>query len=501
MRIDRNLGLQAPDIRLDRGFRLRPDTQLCHVAPDSGLEIFKVKEQGFSLVVVMVFVVLLSSLAIVAVKMSGLTALSMDGRKLKDQAYYVAEAAYQHALFNLNQNPAWRGDLIDQPFGGGSYSLNISQPSPIDDITITAVGSIGGTERTVVRTIPPPERPFIIVAFAGTGGTGSSGDGGPAMDARFNSPRGLAFDITGNLYIADTSNHRVRKVDKVTTIVSKVAGTNQGFSGDGGLAITAQLDSPEGVTVDPSGNIYIADTRNCRIRKVDGSTGIITTYAGTGTCGYGGDGGPATKARLDRPRDVISDSNGNIYIADTRNCRIRKVDGSTGIITTYAGTGTCGWNGDGGTAMTRRFNRPGGLAFDAAGNLYIADTNNHRIRKVDKVTTIVTTVAGTSQGFSGDGGPAVNAQLNSPQGISINSYGTIYIADTNNHRIRRVDASTGIITTHAGTGTAGNSGDGGVATNAQLNTPSRVIAYDDVDGHILISDTNNNRVREVTNVY
>lgn len=462
------------------------------------------REEGFSLVVVMVFIALLSSLAIIAVRMSGLTASSMYGESKGKQAYYIAEAAYQHALFKLNQSSVWRGDLLDQPFAGGTYSLNVSQTSPIDDLTITAVGSFAGTERTIVRVIPPPVKPFIIVAFAGTGVSGSSGDGGPALNARFSSPRGLAFDAAENLYVADTSNHRVRKVDKVTKIVTKVAGTNQGFSGDNGLATNAQLASPEGVAVNQAGDIYIADTTNCRIRKVAASTGIITTYAGTGTCGFNppDDGGLATDARLDSPGDVVVDSNGNLYIADTSNCRIRKVATATSIITTYAGTGTCvGGLGDGGLATSASFNRPRGLAFDATENLYVADTNNDRIRKINKTTQIVTTVAGSTNGFAGDGGLATSARLNSPNGVSVNQFGTVYIADTGNNRIRRVDPSTGIITTYAGKGTAGNTGDGGLATDATINTSNRVIAYNDVDGHILVSDTNNNRVREVTNAY
>lgn len=463
----------------------------------------RIREEGFSLVVVMVFITILSSLAIISVKMGGLTASSTYGEAKGKEAYYIAEAGFQHGLFKLKQNAGWRGDLIDQSFAGGTYSLNINQASPIDDLTITAVGSIGGTERTIVRVIPPPVKPFIIVAFAGTGVSGSSGDGGLALNARFSSPRGLAFDAAGNLYIADRSNHRIRKVDKVTGIVTKIAGTSQGFSGDGGLAVNAQLNSPEGVDVSQTGDIYIADTTNCRARKVNAVTSIITTYAGTGTCGYNppGDGGVATNARINTPRDVIVDTIGNIYIADTSNCRIRKIDAVTGFISTFAGTGNCNLSGDGGLATNARINNPRGLAFDAAGNLYIADRSNHRIRKVNKITNIITTVAGTSGGFSGDGGLATNAKLNQPQGVAINQFGTLYIADTSNHRIRKVDSATGIITTHAGAGTAGNTGDGGVATSAQLNAPGRVLAYDDVDGHIMIADTNNNRVREVTNVY
>src|SRR3989304_4750702 len=282
--------------------------------------------------------------------------------------------------------------------------------------------------------------------------------------------------------------------------------SRQGFFGDGGLATNARLNSPEGVGVSQTGGIYIADTTNCRARKANAVTSIITTYGGTGTCGYAlptppSDGIPATNARLNSPREVILDATGNVYIADTSNCRIRRVDAVTGFISTFAGTGNCNLSGDGGLATNARINSPRGLAFDTAGDLYIADRSNHRIRKVNMITRIITTVAGTSGGFLGDGGLAVNARLNQPQGGAINQFGTIYIADTSNRRIRKVDSATGIITTHAGTGTAGNTGDGGRGTAGRPNAPARVLAYDDVDGHLMISDTNNNRVREVTNAY
>ena len=459
------------------------------------------ESSGFSLVIVIVFIAMLSSLAIVAVKTGALTAISMHNSREGKQAYYIAEAAFQHALFKLNQNPAWRGDLLDQVFEGGTYSINVSQANQIDDLTVTATGSYDGTEHSLVRVIPPPAKPFIIIAFAGTGVSGSSGDGGLSLNARFSRPRGLAVDAAGNLHIADTSNHRIRKVDKVTGIVSKVAGTKKGFSGDSGLAVNARLNRPEGVTVDQSGNIYIADSTNCRIRKVDAATSIITTVAGTGICAFSGDGGLATSARLNRPRDVVVDVSGNFYIADSSNCRIRKVNASDSKISTFAGNGTCAYGGDNGPPQNARINSPRGLALDTTGNLYIADRSNNRIRKIDMAANKITTVAGNgAQGYSGDAGTATAARLNRPQGVSVNQFGTIYIADTSNHRIRKVDSS-GTITTHAGNGTQGSTGDGGVATGGNLNSPARVFAYDDIDGHVMISDTSNNRVREVTNVY
>ena len=217
----------------------------------------------------------------------------------------------------------------------------------------------------------------------------------------------MAVDASGNLYIADTGNNRIRKVS-ATGIITTVAGNGSaGYSGDGGPATSAQLDGPEGVAVDGSGNLYIADTCNNRIRKVS-ATGIITTVAGNGSAGYSGDGGPATSAQLSLPAGVAVDGSGNLYIADSGNNRIRKVS-ATGIITTVAGNGSPGYSGDGGPATSAQLNQPAGVAVDASGNLYIADSSNNRIRKVS-ATGIITTVAGNGfDGYSGDGGPATSA--------------------------------------------------------------------------------------------
>jgi len=332
----------------------------------------------------------------------------------------------------------------------------------------------------------------IITTVAGDGGYGFSGDGGPATEAQLAYPYRVAVDGAGNLYIADNDNHRIRKVD-ANGIITTVAGNgSSGFSGDEGPATNARLYWPYGVAVDSAGNLYIADTYNYRIRKVDDS-GIITTVAGNGSYGFSGDGGPATEAQLRNPEGIAVDSAGNLYIVDDWNSSIRKVD-TGGIITTVAGDGSYGFSGDGGPATEAQLYLPWAMAVDSAGNLYIADTRNQRIRKVD-ASGLITTVAGDgSYGFSGDGGPATEAQLAYPYGVAVDSAGNLYIADTRNQRIRKVDTG-GIITTVAGTVSDGFSGDGGLATEAQLRYPSGVAV--DSGGNLYIADQANHRIRKV----
>jgi uncharacterized protein (TIGR03437 family) len=349
----------------------------------------------------------------------------------------------------------------------------------------------------------------IITTIAGNGFEGYSGDGGAAPSASLNfgfsllsivdAGGSVAADASGNLFIADWFNQRIRKVS-AGGIITTVAGNGVGdFSGDGGPATSASLSFPSGVVVDASGNLFIADTDNNRIRKVSAS-GIITTVAGNGAGGAGssilyggcsGDGGPATSAELYGPQGVAVDAFGNLFIADFDNCRIRKVSAS-GIISTVAGNGTAGFSGDGGPATSAELYGPRGVAVDATGNLFIADKN--RVRKVS-ASGIITTVAGNgTPGFSGDGGPATSASLNTPNAVVVDAAGNLFIADTANNRIRKVSTS-GSITTVAGAGTSGFSGDGGEATSAELYAPQDVAV--DVFGDLLIADGVNNRVREV----
>jgi trimeric autotransporter adhesin len=335
----------------------------------------------------------------------------------------------------------------------------------------------------------------VISTVAGSQTEGYNGDGVLATSAGMKYPRGVTVDASGNIYIADDGNHRIRMVTKSTGIISTVAGTGSyGYSGDGGLAITAGLYYPKGVAIDASGNIYIADSFNNRIRLVTKSTGIISTVAGSGLEGYSGDGGLATSAGLSYPNGVAIDVSGNIYIADSFNNRILMVTKSTGIISTVAGVGSKCCSGYGVLAISNRLKLPNGVTVDASGNIYIADTYNNRIRLVTKSTCIITTVAGTgSYGYSGDGGLATSAELFNPKGVAIDASGNIYIADTDNHRIRMVTKSTGVISTVAGTGLEGYRGDGVLATSVALYYPSGVTL--DASGNIYIADSFNNRIR------
>ena len=369
----------------------------------------------------------------------------------------------------------------------------------------------------------------ILTVVAGNGTGGFSGDNGLATSAQLNSPQGIAIDLVGNLYIADDGNGRVRRVSNgvITTVagtagfapgsvaldtagnlyiadagdqrirevtngvVTIIAGNGTaGFSGDNGPATSAQLNAPSGIAVDSAGNLYIADTGNQRIRKV--SNGAITTIAGNGTAGYSGDNSPAVSAQLNGPQGIIVDSEGRLFIADYSNHRVREV--LNGVITTVVGTGSQGFNGDNGPAVSANLTYPIGLALDAVGNLYIAGHGEGRIRKV--TNGVITTVAGDgTEGFSGDNGPAANAQLSGARGVAVDSAGNVYIADYSNNRIRKV--TNGVITTIAGNGTEGFSGDNGPAIFAQLANPYGVAV--DAAGSLYIADTYNNRVRKVSN--
>ena len=302
----------------------------------------------------------------------------------------------------------------------------------------------------------------------------------------------MAVDASGNLFIADTDNERIREVGTNGVITTVAGNGTNSYSGDGSTATNAGLSNPYGVAIDANGNLFIADTYNFRIREV-GTNGLITTVAGNGTNSYSGDGGAATNAGLSNPYGVAVDGYGNLFIADTYNFRIREV-GTNGIITTVAGNGTNGYAGDGGAATNANLDYPRDVAVDAFGDLFIADSGNNRIREVD-TNGIITTVAGNGMpGCSGDGGPATNAVLNNPTAVAVDGAGHVFIADSGNNRIREIDTN-GTITTVAGIGTHGYSGDGGPPAEAELNGPAAVAV--DAGGNVFMADSGNGRIREI----
>ena len=407
---------------------------------------------------------------------------------------------------------------------------------------------IADSDNSVIRKVTATTG--IITTVAGTGMPGYLGDGGPATGARL-IPSGLAVDAAGNIYVADATDSVIREVAAATGIIATVAGTGTaGLSGDGSQAASAQLSSPDDVAVDATGNLYIADAGNLRIRKVVVATGIITTVAGGGTnsftngpatsaqlvavpsvaldgagniyiangnvvrkvtvatasiatlagngkpgfAGYAGDGGPATSAQLSAAAGVAADAAANIYISDSLNYAIRKVAAATATITTVAGNGLPGYTGDGGPATSARIAVPFGAAVDGAGNIYFSDSNV--VRKVTAATGFIMVVAGNgTTGNSGDGGPATSAQLSNPTSVAVDGSGNLYIADSFTNVVRKVTAATGLIATVAGNGTLGSSGDGGLATSAQIQPTGIAV---DGSGNLYIADLNHGIVRKVT---
>ncbi len=337
-----------------------------------------------------------------------------------------------------------------------------------------------------------PATTYTISTVAGNNTRGFTGDGSTATAAQLGGPYAVAVDGSGNLYISDQFNFRIRQVTSGT--ISTVAGTGtSGFSGDAAKATAAQISPPVGIAVDSTGNFYFSDSANARIRKVT-SAGIISTFAGNGNTGLSGDGAAATSATLTQASGVALDSTGNLYIADTGNNVIRVV-GTDGKINRIVASGVPGFLGDGSQAQYAQLNGPRSVAVDAAGNIYIADTENQRIRMVTK-SGLISTIAGTGvAGFGGDGGAAVAARLNRPLSVAVDKAGNVYIADYFNSRIRRIGVD-GVIRTIAGNGQSGYSGDGGPAVNAALYFPSGVAV--DGNGNVFVADIQNNVIRQLT---
>lgn len=384
--------------------------------------------------------------------------------------------------------------------GGQGYSgdylpavgANMNQPSGLA-MNASGILYIADTGNNVIRQVAGG----IINTFAGNNVPGYAGDTQAASVAEFLDPTDVAVDGSGNVYIADTGNSIIREVTISNGIINTVAGEQSlgsGYAGDGGLATVAELWLPYGVAVDSSGNIYISEYGDSRIRKVTKSSGKILTIAGNGTYGFAGDGGSAGTAEFANPWGLCVDGNGNVYVADLWNYRIRKI-ASGGQISTVAGNGNTSYSGDGGLAIKAQLNGPQAVAVDSSGNVYIADTANNRVRQVTP-KGVINTIAGTgSAGSTGDNGPGPSAQLSVPRGIAVDAKGNVYVADTGNNRIR-VIAPNGIITPYAGSGTGGFSGDGGAATSASLNEPQGLAL--DASGNLYIADFANGRVREVT---
>ena len=334
---------------------------------------------------------------------------------------------------------------------------------------------------------------LIINCVAGDSVNGYSGDGGPASMAHINVPTDVVFDANNNLYIADRNNGRVRKVDTAGIITTFAGNGILGFAGDGGPATSAKLNNPAGLAFDSAGNLYISDPGNNNIRKVN-TSGIISTLAGNGTFGYGGDGGPATAASFQNPYGLAVDHYGNLYIADMGNNLVRKVN-IAGTITSVVGVvGMYGYNGDGIPATTATLYQPSGLACDGSGNLYIADASNFLIRKVNGAGLISTVAGNGTAGFSGDSAQATNAQLSNPTDLTVDGVGNLYITDQYNRRIRKI-STTGIIITIAGNGAVGLSGDGGPALLAEFISPAGINLNS--SGEIYFTDYSN-RVRKIT---
>lgn len=334
-----------------------------------------------------------------------------------------------------------------------------------------------------------------IVTFAGTGQAGFSGDGGPAIQARLDNPFGIVRGPDGALYVCDTNNHAVRRIAADGTISTIAGAGRRGYSGDGGPATKAELNEPYEVRFDRRGDLYFVERLNHAIRRVDRRTNIITTIAGTGQAGFSGDGGPANRAMLNQPHSIQFDRRGDLYISDILNHRIRRVDLKSGVISTFAGTGEKAATPDGAKFATAPLNGPRAIDFDRAGDMWLALREGNAVYKLDLKAGTIHHQAGTGkQGFTGNGGPAREATLSGPKGLSIGPDGNVYLADTESHSIRMLDLRRKTIELIAGAGARGDGPEGDPLT-CRMARPHGVFV--DRDGRIFIGDSETHRVRVI----
>jgi sugar lactone lactonase YvrE len=333
-----------------------------------------------------------------------------------------------------------------------------------------------------------------VVTIAGTGTAGFSGDGGAGTQAQVNNPYGLTMGPDGALYFCEIGNHRVRRLDLKTHVISTAAGSGEkGYAGDGGPALAAALNEPYEVRFDRAGNMFFAEMQNHVVRRVDAKTRVISTVAGTGTAGFGGDGGPATAAQLRQPHSIAFDGEGRLLICDIGNHRIRRVDLQSGKIETWAGTGERKPTPDGAPIAGTPLNGPRAITSDPEGNLYLVLREGNAVYRLDVRAGKIFHVAGTGEsGYTGDGGPAKLAKLSGPKGIAWAPDGSLYLADTESHTIRRVDLKSGVITTVAGTGKRGDGPDG-KAAECPLSRPHGIFVSP--AGAVYIGDSEAHRVR------
>ncbi len=335
-----------------------------------------------------------------------------------------------------------------------------------------------------------------ISTIVGSGAQGYTGDGGIATDATMDNPFHVEFDPSYRyLYIADCFNYAIRRLDMHSGELTTFAGMGEaGHTGDGGAAVDASIDEIYAIQVDANGDVYILQRFNPSVRKIDAASGIITTVAGDTTVGYGGDGGAATQAQMREPNDCVLDGSGGLLIADVQDQRIRRLDIASGTISTFAGTGEKAHTGDGGKASEAGIFGARAVCVDGSGSVYVCEREGNTIRRID-ADGIITTVAGTgAKGYTGDGGPAAECEFNGPKAIRCDGEGNVLIVDTENHAIRKYHAASGIITTVAG-GHEGPDGDGGAAIEAGLARPHGVVA--DSAGAMYIADSENHRIRRV----